>query len=384
MKYIVAQKVSILLASAITFSLVENQPDNISLKQVVTYEEKEALKPTCDMVAINKNSFLYDAINGDIEEIEDEDKLVFQIAKSKNWSLIRYNDEVRYIKNEDITILPYLYKEIVKNDITDPSYIPKYINKKCMIYENIGNGELATFDKYSKVYAIFQVGEWTCINMDGATGYVESKYLSNLDYEYSEAIKYPDRTNIDSYVYINDDTKIKDVTLGKWQCAYALFEYNGQTLIKYEDKYYYVPSKNITLVGDSFIDVDLSGQYVKMFKNGELKVSGDCVTGNTITPTDEGFFDVFLVDGQRYLSGYNLDGSRYKVPVDCFIAFNGGIGFHNVTYRTSAEHFAKDLYLTGKGSHGCVNMYKKDVLKMYNELKSSPNSGIGYKVLVHK
>ncbi len=121
-----------------------------------------------------------------------------------------------------------------------------------------------------------------------------------------------------------------------------------------------------------------------MYKNNELIIDGDCVTGNKKTPTNEGLFKVYEIDGPRYLYGRNGDGSSYKVYVDCFIVFDGNIGFHNVLYRTKEEHFAKDLYLKGKGSHGCVNMYKDDALKMYDEVRSSDNKGYGYKVLVHK
>ena len=47
-------------------------------------------------------------------------------------------------------------------------------------------------------------------------------------------------------------------------------------------------------VGDTYIDVDISNQVVKMYKNGALVFSASCVTGNraTGTTTDTGTYYV--------------------------------------------------------------------------------------------
>ena len=360
MKYIEEKKACLLLAAAINFSLVKDNNFTISH----------------DVAIINESSDLYS---------KDDDNTVARLVKNKEYSLIKCDTGLRYVKNSELDIIPYVYSEMLKYNIYTNTYSNMYINEKCIMYESPNGNELAAFDKYEHAYSLFKVDKYSYVCINGAAGYVETKYLSEPDFEYNEALKYPDKKVIDTYVYFSSDTKINDeLKISKWQKAYGMFSTGDKTLIKYDNEYYYVPTNNVEVIGDTFIDVDLSDQYVQMYKNDEVKISGDCVTGNTITPTNEGLFKVYQIDGQRYLSGYNLDGSRYNVPVDCFIAFDGGIGFHNVTYRTKPEHFAKDLYKRGKGSHGCVNMYKNDVLKMYDELKSSENNGIGYKVLVHE
>ncbi len=76
--------------------------------------------------------------------------------------------------------------------------------------------------------------------------------------------------------------------------------------------------------GGNYCEVDLTNQMVYVYKNGELVVSSQCVTGCISkghgTPT--GVYSIFSRDKDRYLRG---DG--YKSWVNFFIPFNGGIGY---------------------------------------------------------
>ena len=47
-----------------------------------------------------------------------------------------------------------------------------------------------------------------------------------------------------------------------------------------------------------------------------------------------------------------LKGEGYRTPVDYWMPFNGGIGMHDATWRSS---FGGTIYKTG-GSHGCINL----------------------------
>ena len=47
-----------------------------------------------------------------------------------------------------------------------------------------------------------------------------------------------------------------------------------------------------------------------------------------------------------------LDGPGYSTPVTYWMPFNGGIGLHDATWRSS---FGGNIYKTN-GSHGCVNL----------------------------
>lgn len=64
-------------------------------------------------------------------------------------------------------------------------------------------------------------------------------------------------------------------------------------------------------------------------------------------------------DKDRYLRG---DG--YKSWVNFFIPFNGGIGFHDASWRST---FGGNIYLYS-GSHGCINMPYSAAKKLYENV----------------
>ncbi len=122
--------------------------------------------------------------------------------------------------------------------------------------------------------------------------------------------------------------------------------------------------------GGNYVEIDLTNQMVYVYNNHELKVSSPCVTGcvknGTITPT--GVYDIWLIQRDRYLTG-----PGYKSWVNYFIAFNGGIGFHDASWRSE---FGGTKYLYN-GSHGCVNMPLEAVTVLYQNIK------MGTKVIVY-
>lgn len=113
--------------------------------------------------------------------------------------------------------------------------------------------------------------------------------------------------------------------------------------------------------GGNYCEVDLTNQMVYVYKNGELVVSSQCVTGCISkghgTPT--GVYSIFSRDKDRYLRG---DG--YKSWVNFFIPFNGGIGFHDASWRST---FGRNIYLYS-GSHGCINMPYSAAKKLYENV----------------
>ena len=113
--------------------------------------------------------------------------------------------------------------------------------------------------------------------------------------------------------------------------------------------------------GGNYCEVDLTNQMVYVYKNGELVVSSQCVTGCISkghgTPT--GVYSIFSRDKDRYLKG---DG--YKSWVNFFVPFNGGIGFHDASWRST---FGGNIYLYS-GSHGCINMPYSAAKKLYENV----------------
>ncbi len=109
--------------------------------------------------------------------------------------------------------------------------------------------------------------------------------------------------------------------------------------------------------GNTYAEVDLTGQHVYMIKDGALVWDSPCVTGLASNPdriTPPGIFSIAYKERDKVLRGKKrADGTyEYESPVSYWMPFNGGIGFHDANWRGS---FGGSIYKTS-GSHGCVNL----------------------------
>ena len=124
-------------------------------------------------------------------------------------------------------------------------------------------------------------------------------------------------------------------------------------------------------IGDTYVEINLSAQKLYMIQNGKVVFQTDqIVSGLASDPdrkTPSGCYYVYYKQLDRVLRGtQNPDGTwPYEVPVRYWMAFNGGIGMHDATYRSS---FGGNIY-TYNGSHGCVNMRYSEAAKMYEYTK---------------
>ena len=108
--------------------------------------------------------------------------------------------------------------------------------------------------------------------------------------------------------------------------------------------------------GNTYVEIDLSGQHVYMIKDGVLVWDAPCVTGNVSKnyTTPPGIFTLYYKERDRVLRGpKQADGTyEYESPVDYWMPFNGGIGLHDANWRSK---FGGSIYQYG-GSHGCINL----------------------------
>ncbi len=120
---------------------------------------------------------------------------------------------------------------------------------------------------------------------------------------------------------------------------------------------------------DTYVELDLSRQRVWMYVNGECVLETPCVTGNVAQgySTPAGIYYLTYKTMNATLEGYNYDGSTYSTPVTYWMPFNGGIGFHDATWRGS---FGGNIYMTN-GSHGCVNLPYWAASTLYSYINTS-------------
>lgn len=115
---------------------------------------------------------------------------------------------------------------------------------------------------------------------------------------------------------------------------------------------------------NTYIEVSILGQHVWAYVNGECLLSDDIISGevttnNPETTTNRGVFRL----SYKQLNAI-LRGADYEEPVTYWMPFDGGIGFHDATWRDDSE-FGGQTYM-GNGSHGCVNMRLGSAETLFN------------------
>ncbi|MCD7867129.1 MAG: L,D-transpeptidase/peptidoglycan binding protein [Clostridiales bacterium] len=118
-------------------------------------------------------------------------------------------------------------------------------------------------------------------------------------------------------------------------------------------------SRGTNDLGNTYIEVDLSEQHMYYYQNGSIVFESDFVSGlasNSGRKTPEGIYTLYYKTSPSVLKG---DG--YEQAVTYWMPFNGGIGFHDATWRSS---FGGSIYLTN-GSHGCINLPLSSAAELY-------------------
>ena len=137
----------------------------------------------------------------------------------------------------------------------------------------------------------------------------------------------------------------------------------GQSILKeplYSQK---ALSRSDDDIGDTYVEVNISRQHVWFYKNGQLVVQGDVVTGSLSknTPT---FLGVYSLNYKQ--KNATLKGAGYSSDVSYWMPFNGNIGLHDASWRSS---FGGNIYKTN-GTHGCVNMPKYVAKKIFENIEA--------------
>ena len=120
-------------------------------------------------------------------------------------------------------------------------------------------------------------------------------------------------------------------------------------------------------LGDTYIEVDLTEQYMCYYQNGNIIFQSEIVSGLPGDPdrkTPPGIFTLDSKSSPSVLRGeMTANGTySYEQPVTYWMPFNGGIGFHDADWQ---PYFGGDRYLTG-GSHGCINLPPENAGQLYS------------------
>lgn len=124
-------------------------------------------------------------------------------------------------------------------------------------------------------------------------------------------------------------------------------------------------------LGDTFVEIDLSGQHMWYHKNGQIVLESDIVSGTyniADRRTPAGAYYLYNKERNRVLRGTKLpDGTwPYETPVSYWMPFNKGIGLHDSSSWRSK--WGGTIYMNN-GSHGCINLPTGVAAQLYNSIE---------------
>lgn len=121
-------------------------------------------------------------------------------------------------------------------------------------------------------------------------------------------------------------------------------------------------------IGDTYAEISISEQKIWLYRNGELVLSTNVVTGKHSTGegTSPGVWYILFKRTPYTLEGSAVGNPNYSVEVDYWAPFtNSGQGFHDAGWRTN---WNSNAYLNA-GSGGCVNVQPHMMKQVYNNLE---------------
>lgn len=115
-------------------------------------------------------------------------------------------------------------------------------------------------------------------------------------------------------------------------------------------------------IGNTYVEINLTNQYLWFYKSGKIITQGDVVTGNVSrgNATPQGTYTLNYKQKNATLRGAN-----YNSDVKYWMPFNMNIGIHDASWRNS---FGGNIYQTS-GSHGCVNAPEYLAKKIFENIE---------------
>lgn len=115
-------------------------------------------------------------------------------------------------------------------------------------------------------------------------------------------------------------------------------------------------------IGDTYVEINLTRQYMWFYKEGKIIAQGSVVTGDPRkgNSTDTGTYMLNYKQKEATLRGAN-----YEAKVNYWMPFNGNVGIHDASWR---YNFGGQVYLSD-GTHGCVNASLSLAKKIYENIE---------------
>ena len=353
--------------------------------------EKEFEIAISDLIVFNEEKInsVFNSINNDFvsNPITSKDAYISYIEDKKQYEIISEVIGNELIDNAD---------EIIKNEIINYNFDLNLVDLGCYIMPNIYKdneilvNNLELYKKYETLVLTYSFGDnketldisfwnkWMTPQYSEANPKVlkvENPFVLNQDsvddYVLELAKKY--NTYGKARTFVTSTGEVKQITKGDYGWILNKKKMSEDIMthfseLKSEEKEAIFSQKAISFgendFTNSYVEVSIPEQRVWMYVNGECIVNTPVVTGNISKGhnTREGVFSLTYKTRNA-----TLRGADYASFVYYWMPFDGGIGLHDATWRSS---FGGKIYKTN-GSHGCVNMPLEAAKTVYNNLESN-------------
>lgn len=225
--------------------------------------------------------------------------------------------------------------------------------------------QLDKMNKYAKMSVTYQFGDstetlngdqihaWLIANADGSVSVDSSKvseYVSEMVKAHNTSNKAKTlKTSYGSTIQVSGGTYGWKINQAAETEALAAIIASGESTTREPEYSQKAASHGANDYGDTYVEINLTGQHLFFYKEGKLVVESDFVSGNLAKGwgTPAGSYPLAYKQKNAVLKGEN-----YRTPVNYWMPFNNGIGMHDAKWRSS---FGGTIYKTG-GSHGCINL----------------------------
>ena len=225
--------------------------------------------------------------------------------------------------------------------------------------------QLDKMNKYAKMSVTYQFGDstetlngdqihgWLIANADGSVSVDSSKvseYVSEMAKAHNTSNKAKTlKTSYGSTIQVSGGTYGWKINQTAETEALASIIASGESTTREPEYSQKAASHGANDYGDTYVEINLTGQHLFFYKEGKLVVESDFVSGNLAKGwgTPAGSYPLAYKQNNAVLKGEN-----YRTPVNYWMPFNNGIGMHDAKWRSS---FGGAIYKTG-GSHGCINL----------------------------
>ncbi|MBZ9685473.1 L,D-transpeptidase/peptidoglycan binding protein [Clostridium estertheticum] len=312
--------------------------------------DKQLLKERLDTLSCFDSVNIIEPKNPSFKYIDDGYVIVDEVNGNKVNKEILYKHVSDAIINEETTIDMESINCYVKPQYTSTSQ--KIVDAKNTLNKYVFSKITYTFGTNKELLDGTTINKWLTVDENFKVTFHESEvknYIDVLSTNYNTIGK--------SRNFVSSSGKTINVVGGDygWSINRAKETKDlisiikeGQTIAKEPAYIQTALAHGNNDIGNTYVEIDLTKQYLWFYKNGSLISKGDIVTGNVSSN--------HITPGGIYTLKYKqrdavLRGSGYAAPVTFWMPFNGGIGIHDASWRSE---FGGKIYKTD-GSHGCIN-----------------------------